>query len=92
MMTNSVRYTIGTALNRVLGTTTSVRVLVQGHWISGHVLAVDSDGAVLQSRPHHFVVRLADITAVQVESPTPPQLTETSVGLTSDATHGLTPV
>lgn len=74
MITNSVRYTIGTALNRVLGTNTSVQVLVQGQWINGCVLDLDSDGVVLQSRPHHAVVRLADITAVQVESPTPPEV------------------
>jgi len=71
---NSLRYTVGTALDRALGSGTPVRVLVDGHWISGGVVAADSEGVVLQAVPHHLVVRLADISAVQVDSAAPPEI------------------
>jgi hypothetical protein len=68
----SMQYTIGTALNRALDAGHDVEVLVEGHWLSGRVVASDGVGLVLEnSDTEHTVVRLEGITAVRVFAATP---------------------
>jgi sRNA-binding regulator protein Hfq len=47
MSSDSTIYTIGTALNRARDNDIPVRVLVEGEWLSGRVVAVDGFGVVL---------------------------------------------
>ncbi len=49
MYSDSVLYTVGTALNRAQSNGTPVQVLVEGQWLSGQVAAVDGHGVVLTS-------------------------------------------
>ena len=50
----------------------SVQVLVEGQWMSGHVLAVDGHGVVLDSVDgEHAVIRMGSVSAVRVCAPPP---------------------
>jgi len=67
MYSDSVLYTIGTALNRARDNGLAVQVLVEGQWLIGRVAAVDGHGVVLQSEDdEHSVVRTGAISAVRV--------------------------
>jgi hypothetical protein len=69
---NSMQYTIGTALSRACDAGHDVEVLVDGHWLGGHVVAADGVGVVLESsEEEHSVVRMERITAVRVHSSLP---------------------
>lgn len=71
-MSDSVIYTIGTALNRARDNDVPVQVLVDGQWLTGNVAAVDGHGLVLQSDGlEHAVVRIGSVSAVRVFSPPP---------------------
>jgi hypothetical protein len=71
-MSDSTIYTIGTALNRARDSDTPVQVLVDGHWLSGRVVAVDGHGLVLESDDlDHAVVRIERVTAVRIFSAVP---------------------
>jgi hypothetical protein len=71
-MSDSIIYTIGTALNRAKDSDVGVQVLVDGHWLSGRVVAVDGHGLVLESDElDHAVVRIERVTAVRIFSPVP---------------------
>lgn len=72
MSSESTIYTIGTALNRAHDNDMSVQILVEGHWMSGHVLAVDGHGVVLDSVDgEHAVIRMGSVSAVRVCAPPP---------------------
>jgi sRNA-binding regulator protein Hfq len=72
MYSDSVLYTIGTALSRASDSGVAVQILVEGQWLTGRVAAVDGHGVVLQSEDEeHSVVRTGAISAVRVFSPAP---------------------
>ena len=72
MYSDSVLYTIGTALNRASDSGAVVQVLVEGQWLDGRVAAVDGHGVVLESdKAEHSVVRTSSISAVRVFSAAP---------------------
>jgi len=69
---DSVLYTIGTALGRAHDNDVMVQVLVEGQWLSGRVAAVDGHGVVLHSDEfEHAVVRMVSVSAVRVFTPHP---------------------
>jgi len=81
-MSDSVLYTIGTALNRAHDSGVLVQVLVEGQWLSGRVAALDGHGVVLHSddpgdlddhgdHGEHAVVRMGSVAAVRVFAPAP---------------------
>ena len=72
MYGDSTVYTVGTALNRAQDSHVEVRVLVEGVWLAGQVVAVDGHGVVLESNEfEHAVIRIGSVSAVQVSSPAP---------------------
>jgi len=72
MSSDSTIYTIGTALNRARDNDIPVRVLVEGEWLSGRVVAVDGFGVVLHCEDlEHAVVRMESVAAVRVLSAAP---------------------
>lgn len=66
-MQTSMLYTIGTALDRAHQEGASVDLLVEGAWITGQVVASDSQGVVLADGATHVVVRLDRIAVVRVQ-------------------------
>ncbi len=71
-MSDSTIYTIGTALNRAKDNDIAVQVLVDSHWLSGRVVAVDGHGLVLEcDEMDHAVVRIERVTAVRIFSTVP---------------------
>ncbi len=72
MSSDSMIYTIGTALNRARDNGFAVDVLVEGIWVNGYVLAVDGFGVVLQADDtQHSVVRIESISAVTIRAAAP---------------------
>ena len=65
-MQTSMLYTIGTALDRAHQQGQPVDLLVEGAWVTGRVVATDSQGVVLQDGPSHLIVRLDRIALVRV--------------------------
>ncbi len=73
MYSDSVLYTIGTALNRAHDNDVPVSILVEGQWLSGRVAAVDGHGVVLHADDsEHSVIRMGSVSAVRMFS-SPPQ-------------------
>ena len=71
-MSDSTIYTIGTALNRAHDNDIPVQVLVEGQWMTGHVVVVDGHGVVLQSdEMEHAVVRMDAVAAVRIFTAAP---------------------
>ncbi len=71
-MSDSTIYTIGTALNRAHDNDIPVQVLVEGEWMTGHVVAVDGHGVVLHSdEMEHAVVRMESVSAVRIFTAAP---------------------
>lgn len=66
-MQTSMLYTIGTALDRAHQEGSSVDLLVEGAWVTGRVVASDSQGVVLEDGATHVVVRLDRIAVVRVQ-------------------------
>lgn len=67
MSSDSMIYTIGTALNRAHDNDLPVEVLVEGQWVGGEVVAVDGHGVVLHSQEsEHSVIRMGSVSAVRV--------------------------
>ncbi|MCX6396616.1 MAG: hypothetical protein NTV23_09030 [Propionibacteriales bacterium] len=66
-MQTSMLYTIGTALDRAHHEGSCVDLLVEGAWVSGRVVASDSQGVVLEDGTTHVVVRLDRIAVVRVQ-------------------------
>ncbi|GCD89931.1 hypothetical protein [Nocardioides sp. LS1] len=76
----STLYTIGTVLNRAYDNGLEVELLVDGHWITGVVAAVDGFGVVLASNgDRHAVVRMEAVSAVTIAERVP-QREEITVG------------
>lgn len=72
MYSDSVLYTIGTALNRAQDNHADVQILVEGQWLGGQVAAVDGHGVVLASDDHeHAVIRMGAISAVKMFTTAP---------------------
>ena len=72
MYSDSVLYTIGTALNRAHDNGVAVQILVEGQWLAGRVAAVDGHGVVLHSdEAEHSVIRMGSVSAVRMFSPAP---------------------
>jgi sRNA-binding regulator protein Hfq len=72
MYSDSVLYTIGTALNRAHDNNVAVQILVEGQWLAGRVAAVDGHGVVLHSDDaEHAVIRMGSVSAVRVCAPPP---------------------
>jgi sRNA-binding regulator protein Hfq len=71
-VSDSTIYTIGTALNRAHDNDIPVQVLVEGEWMTGHVVAVDGHGVVLHSADlEHAVVRMDAVSAVRIFTAAP---------------------
>jgi sRNA-binding regulator protein Hfq len=69
---DSMVYTMGTALHRARDLKMRVQILVQGHWLSGRVIDLDGYGLVLEREDtDHVVVRLEIVAAVRVNGNTP---------------------
>jgi sRNA-binding regulator protein Hfq len=72
MYSDSVLYTIGTALNRAHDNGVAVQILVEGQWLSGRVAAVDGHGVVLHSDDaEHSVIRMGSVSAVRMFAAAP---------------------
>jgi hypothetical protein len=72
MYSDSVLYTIGTALNRAHDNDVPVSILVEGQWLSGRVAAVDGHGVVLYADDsEHSVIRMGSVSAVRMFSSAP---------------------
>lgn len=74
MNPTSTIYTVGTALSRAQDNQVPVALLVEGHWMRGHVAAIDGHGVVLDSDgTEHSVVKMERVSAVRVmtAAPTP---------------------
>jgi len=62
---SSTLFTVGTLLRHAQDSGASVRVLVEGCWLDGRIVAADQHGVVLEEGPSRQVlVRLDRITAV----------------------------
>ena len=71
-MSDSMLYTIGTALSRAKDQDLTVQVLVEGQWLDGRVAAADGHGLVLAADGfEQSVVRMQSISAVRVFSAEP---------------------
>ncbi|HET6560976.1 MAG TPA: hypothetical protein VFG72_03815 [Marmoricola sp.] len=69
---SSMLYTMGMALDRAAENGFSVRLLVEGAWLEGHVAGNDGVGVVLENtQGMHSVVRTERISAVQVTAESP---------------------
>jgi hypothetical protein len=69
---SSMLYTMGMALDRAAENGFSVRLLVEGCWLDGHVAGNDGVGVVLENaQGMHSVVRTERISAVQVSAESP---------------------
>ena len=68
MNNSSTILTVGTALRHAQDGAARVHVLLGGTWMTGSVIGVDGEGAVLESdNGDTTVVRMQAITAVRVE-------------------------
>jgi sRNA-binding regulator protein Hfq len=71
-MQSSTLYTIGTALDRAKDNDLPVDVLVEGHWLTGRVVATDGHGVLLNCEEReHALIRMSNVAAVRVHSPAP---------------------
>ena len=71
-MESSTLYTIGTALDRAKDNNLPVDVLVEGHWLTGWVVAADGHGVLLNcEKREHALIRMSNVAAVRVHSPAP---------------------
>ena len=71
-MESSTLYTIGTALDRAKENNLPVDVLVEGHWLTGLVVAADGHGVLLSCEEReHALIRISNVAAVRVHSPAP---------------------
>ena len=69
---SSMLYTMGMAISRAEDLGLDVSVLVDGHWIQGHVAAQDGVGLVLEHDSlEHSVVKMDQISAVRIMSESP---------------------
>jgi hypothetical protein len=60
---------MGTALSRAKERELPVSVLVGNDWVRGRVLAVDSQGVMLETdRFEHCMIRLQAVTAMRVDA------------------------
>jgi hypothetical protein len=72
MSSDSMVYTMGTALHRAKDLNMRVQILVQGHWLSGRVIDLDGQGLVIEREDtDHVVVRLDIVAAVRVNGSAP---------------------
>jgi len=72
MSSDSMVYTMGTALHRAQQLHMRVQILVQGHWLSGRVIDLDGQGLVLEREDtDHVIVRLEIVAAVRVNGSAP---------------------
>jgi hypothetical protein len=72
MSSDSMVYTMGTALHRAKEFNLRVQILVQGHWLSGRVIDLDGQGLILEREDtDHVVVRLEVVAAVRVNGSAP---------------------
>jgi hypothetical protein len=69
---SSMQYTIGTALERAREKGVYVEIMVDGHWVTGLVVATDAQGVVLDNDGRdHCIARLERVSAVRVCSAAP---------------------
>jgi hypothetical protein len=69
---STMQYTIGTAIDRAREAGYTVDILVDGHWMSGMVVACDGIGVVLDNTgEEHAIARLERVSAVRVASAAP---------------------
>jgi hypothetical protein len=72
MSGGSTPYTIATALDRARENDVPVQLLVQGQWITGHVVAADGSCLLLAAAGHeHTVVRAEAVKAVKIGTSAP---------------------
>jgi len=90
-MNNSMLYTMGMAIDRAAQNGFAVGLLLDGHWLEGHVAANDGVGVVLECEDgQHVVVKTERIGAVKVMSESPYKV-PISVGADHDE-HGAMPM
>lgn len=78
---SSMIYTMGTALNHARDNQVPVALLVESHWIGGHVVATDGHGVILDSGGQdHCVVRVESVSAVRVMTAAPVPSTTSRAG------------
>ena len=89
-MESSTLYTIGTALDRAKDNDLPVDVLVEGHWLTGRVVATDGHGVLLSCEEReHALIRMSNVAAVRVHSPAPQsQITVDAYAMTASSAYG----
>ena len=84
MTLSTTVYTMGTALRRAYDSNLPVAVLVEGQWLTGHVVALDGHGVVMErDGVEHAVIRMERVSAVRVMSGLP--VTEPRQALSPEA-------
>lgn len=68
---SSMIYTMGAALSRALDERTKVSVLVNGAWLTGIVAVSDGTGVVLDAGERHWIIKVSEISAIQLDEPVP---------------------
>lgn len=65
---SSAQLTIGTAIQRASESGHQVRLLVDGHWLVGRIVAADGYGVVLEAEDGvHTVARLERVAAITLQ-------------------------
>jgi sRNA-binding regulator protein Hfq len=84
LTSTSTIYTVGTALSRAHDNQVPVALLVEGHRMRGHVVAIDGHGVVLNSDgTDHSVVRMERVSEVEVRVMTAAPTTTTTPALSA---------
>jgi len=74
MVSSSMLYTMGMALDRAAENGHDVTLLVEGTWLSGRIAANDGTGVVLEGfEGEHCVIRTERVSAVKVLAASPYQ-------------------
>jgi len=69
---SSMQYTIGTAIDRAHAEGHLVELLLEGHWVTGYVVASDGQGVVLEGEDEeHSILRLERVSGVRVRAWSP---------------------
>jgi hypothetical protein len=83
---SSMQYTIGTAIDRAHEQGHLVELLLEGHWVSGYVVASDGQGVVLEGvDEEHSILRLERVSGVRVRAWSPFRSLNQTTGVPSSA-------
>ncbi len=79
---SSMQYTIGTAIDRAHAEGHLVELLLEGHWVSGYVVACDGQGVVLEGvDEEHSILRLERVSGVRVRAWSPFRKLDRAAGM-----------